>query len=149
MQMGISLVEDFLKSVEALFPTPLSQRQNLSNYAQKLVDKATLCVSVDKERIVSMVAGYTDNLEKNMAYIALVATLPEFKGKGLATSLIRQFIDICISKSVTAIHLYTDRSNFAAINMYKKLGFEEWLLKDEPRPNDLHFIYYLKNEDNK
>lgn len=139
----------FLCKVDNLFPVSISQKQDIHQYACKLYNKATLCVEKIDNRIVSMVAGYTDNLEKNMAYIALVATLPEFKGKGLAMSLIRQFIDICILKSVTAVHLYTDRSNFAAINMYKKLGFEELLLKDEPRPNDLHFIYYLKNEDNK
>lgn len=42
-----------------------------------------------------------------------------------------------------AIHLYADKENGAALNMYDKLGFVDWKINDEPRPEDKHLILRL------
>lgn len=145
-QLTPKLIEIFLNKVDSQFSVPLSQKQDLPEFAYKLYNKATICVDTNVTDIVAMVAGYTDNLTDNIAYISIVATLPEYQGNGLASKLIKQFINICKEKNIEAIHLYTDSSNNIAIKMYKQLGFVEWVIPNEFRPKDKHLIYYIKSE---
>ena len=134
----------FLQAVDKSFPTPLSKKQNLSAYAEKLYGSATICAQVENGKILSMVAGYTENLVGGIAYIAVVATISEAAGRGLAKKCVKQFIEICREKNIPAVHLYTD--NPGAEIMYKKIGFEDYFPENEPRPNNLHLIYKIQKE---
>lgn len=135
----------FLNAVDKDFPIPLSQKQDLTALADKFYQYGTLFAEVDGGKIVSLVAGYTDNVINDRAYLSVVATLEEGRGRGLAPRLVNRFIDFARSKGLNAVHLYTDKSNIVAIEMYKKLGFEVVCDDNEPRPDDVHFIYYLKD----
>lgn len=138
----------FLRDVDMLFPVPLSHKTDLTKYAKKLIEHADLCYEMnDQQQIVSLVAGYTEHLTGNMAYIAIVATRPEYMGKGLAANLVRSFLQICKKKKIDAVHLYAVYDNRPAICMYEKLGFKQWRIAGEPRPNDAHLIYRLKGEE--
>lgn len=139
-------IEGFLIKVDKSFPVPLSKKQNLSEFAIKLNEKATLCIKEKDGEIVSMVAGYTENLADNIAYISVVATLESERGKGYSKSLVKDFIEICKQKKIDAVHLYTVATNISAVNLYKNLGFVEYIMENEPRPDDLHLIYYVKEK---
>lgn len=141
---SVTQLEKFLRRVDRTFPVPLSQKQDLAAYAQKLYEKATLCAVYNGEDIVSLTAGYTDCLADGIAYIAVVATVPSEGGKGLASETVRRFIAVCREKNISAVHLYAVPSNIAAMKMYEKLGFERYEVLNEPRPNDAHLICYLK-----
>lgn len=143
MKPSVNDVERFLYKVDKSFPVPLSQKQDLGALARKLWEKATLCCVWENNEICSMVAGYTDNVLNNMAYISVVATLDSARGQGYASRFIEEFIAIAEEKHIQAVHLYTDRKNIPAIKMYQKLGFEEWKVSDEPRPDDMHLIRFL------
>lgn len=93
-----------------------------------------------------MAAGYTENTVNNVAYITMVASLPEYRGKGLAKQLVTEFIDRAKSKRLKAVHLYAVRENEAAMNLYKSIGFVEWHLENEKRPEDVHLIHYLNHK---
>ena len=136
-------IHDFLLKVDTCFKTPLSSRQNLLTLAEKFYEKATVCTVEDSEQILAMVSGYTENIIDGIAYISVVATLPEVQGKGYAKALINQFKQICIQKKIEAVHLYTDVSNTKAITMYEKLGFNAYIKENEQRPSDVHLICYL------
>jgi ribosomal protein S18 acetylase RimI-like enzyme len=55
-----------------------------------------------------------------------------------------EFIKECKNKGLIGVHLYAVESNDKAVNLYNKLGFEKYTIKDEQRPNDLHLIKYFK-----
>ena len=135
---------NFLKKADHTFPVPLSQKQDLLSYAHKLQERATICAFWENDEIISMVAGYTDNLEHGLAYIAIAATLECGRGRGLASMMLQEFLNICKDKGVNAVHLYTTPSNKAALHLYQKLGFLPWNPSDEPRPKDTHLILYFK-----
>ena len=140
---SIQKIYNFLLRVDSCFKTPLSTKQNLLELAEKFYEKATVCAIEDSEQILAMVSGYTENLVDSIAYISVVATLPEAQGKGYAKTLINQFKEICEQKKIKAVHLYTDVSNTKAISMYEKLGFKAYIKDDEQRPLDVHLICYL------
>lgn len=144
--VAIDDLKVFLMAVDNSFPIPLAQKQNLVALAEKFKDKADLCYVKEKDQIMALVAGYTKNVTDNMGYISVVATLPVARGRGYATKLVKEFVELAAKKRLDAVHLYTDRSNYAAINMYQKIGFEEWLCENEPRPDDLHLIYRIDTE---
>ena len=146
MNRSIEAVETFLRAVDHTFPVPLSDKQELHGYAVKLCEKATLCTKNDDKRIMAMVAGYTEDLVDDMAYISVVATLPEAQGKGIASELVRDFIRLCEEKHIVAVHLYAVPENVAAVRMYEKLGFVRYEKAGESRPDDVHFIYYIRKE---
>ena len=104
--LNISKIERFLKSVDNSFEVKLSSKQDLKLLSEKFFNKATVCYEERDENVVSMIAGYTENLINNYAFISVVATIPEFCYLGFASKLIAQFIDISKKKEITAIHLY-------------------------------------------
>jgi len=137
----------FLQCVDGSFPVPLSKKQDLSAFADKLMQSATVCYVEENDRICSAVAGYTENVIENKAYISIVATIPGEQGRGHAPRMIKEFISIAKDRGLDAVHLYTVQTNNAAVKMYTKLGFVKWIKEDETRPDDLHLIYYIKKED--
>lgn len=143
----VSQLEAFLHEADKTFPVPLSEKQELPAYAEKLHEKATVCAAFEGEQIVSLAAGYTDNLTDNKAYLSIVATLPQARGRGLAAGLVKDFIRICRDKGVDAVHLYAVPSNLPAMKLYASLGFRELKLADEPRKDDAHLMYEIKEKD--
>lgn len=134
---------EFLKDVDLSFPIPLSQKQDLLQFAKKLLTVATLVTVYQDDELVSLVAGYTENVVNNMAYISVVATKEKARKQGYGKRTVKEFIAISKKKGLKAVHLYTVPSNLGAVNLYKNIGFTELFLENEPRKEDLHLVYYI------
>ena len=87
--------------------------------------------------------GTVSYIRENGKMIALVASLPEYANKGYGKIAVQGFIEKAKNAGMRAIHLYADKDNEAALNMYGKLGFVDWIVLDESRPNDKHLIKWL------
>lgn len=61
---------------------------------------------------------------KNIAGIYAVATLPEYRKKGISTTLIQRAVNDAISNNITTITLQTSTESYAH-SLYRKLGFED------------------------
>lgn len=144
--LTLKQIEDYLKEVDDSFPIPLSQKQDLSAFAEKLFEKATICAEIVDGRIVSALAGYTDNVIENRGYMSIAASVKGYLGKGHMTKLIKQFLAIAAEKHLGAVHLYAVPTNTTAVALFKKIGFVEWQIPDEPRPEDMHLIYYFSEK---
>ncbi len=140
----VEAIRRFLIEVDQTFPVPLSQKQELEKFAVKLYEKATFCTVMEKGRIIAMTAGYVENVVENLGYISVVATLPEYQGRGYSSDTVRRFIEKAKEQHLDGVHLYTASGNEKAIRMYKRIGFEELLLEHEERPKDVHLIYNIR-----
>lgn len=58
-------------------------------------------------------------------YITNVAVTKEHRGKGVAKSLMEKLIEMAEEKNLAFVTLEVRESNLAAINLYKKFGFEK------------------------
>lgn len=134
-------IEAFLRAVDDSFPVPLSQKQDLGEYARKLSQFATMCAVEKDGEIVAMAAGYTD---RDPAYLAILATLPQARGRGLGKTLVREFLEKSRQSGATYLHLYAVESNTPAMKLYESLGFTRWDMPNEPRKEDVHFIYNFR-----
>lgn len=135
----------FLKEIDESFPVPLSHKQHLEDLTEKFVEKATICAEIENNEICSVVVGYTNNVVIDMAHVSVVATRQEYLGRGMAVRLVREFSEIAFSEGLTAVHLYSDSRNEAAIRIYEKVGFERCVVSSRPRPKDVHLILRLNN----
>ncbi len=139
---------EFLQVVDTHFPVPLSEKVDLAEYSRKLIERADLVADIsEKGDILALAAGYIRNAENGMAYIAIVATLSEVRGQGKAGHVVRQFMSKCREHHRKGVHLYAVASNIAAVRVYEKLGFETYQIENEPRPDDLHLVYWFNKED--
>lgn len=129
--------------VNWLFPVPLSKKENLLELTNKFITYGTLAIMKENSKIISLCAGYTNDEVTKLAYISVVATLPEHSGKGYGKLVVQNFVYKAREKGMKAVHLYATRNNISAIKMYESLGFVDFMLEDEIRPEDRHLILYL------
>lgn len=133
-----------MKKVERLFPIPLSEREHLTVLASKFEKSGTISCIQENGEMIALCAGYTNDKKNQLGYISVVASLPEYANKGYGKIVVQGFIEKAKNAGMRAIHLYTDKDNSSALNMYEKLGFVDWSIANEPRPKDRHLILLLQ-----
>lgn len=117
-----SLVQ-FLERVDVLLPIPLSERVDLNDYAQKVLENGVV-LSVEKDNeIVSACMFYCNDIQTQQAYITLLATLPTQQGKHYGNALMRFTERICKDRGMREIHLDTEKCNTKAIRFYENMGY--------------------------
>ena len=131
----------FLEKVDHDFPVSLSSKTQLHSLADKYFCFGTLCCEYSDGKIIGMVAGYIEHTPSDLGYISLVALCKETRGRGVASKLLKQFLGKASEKGLRGVHVYTHCTNFKAIDMYKKNGFILYTPENEPRSDDIHFIY--------
>ncbi len=104
-------------------------------------------LSFDKERPESIQNKFTD---KDTLYIAEVLVDEGFRGMGLVKGLFKEF-EINLSSDVKHVLLRVWSKNELAVNLYKKLGFEncgsilqEKLKPVSKEPFEMHKLYMVK-----
>lgn len=56
-------------------------------------------------------------------YLGPAATLPEFRGRGLASALTQKAMNFLFVKGMDSVALYTGERNKPSVHLLKKLGF--------------------------
>lgn len=77
--------------------------------------------AVMDERMVGFIAGDRRG-SKDMGWIATVAVHPDYRRKGIASILLSTCEELL---NISRYRLTVRRSNLAAINLYRKLGYAE------------------------
>lgn len=119
---------NFVNSIEADFPIPLSKQVNIEEYLKKLNKYGIIILGLDIERaekVVGIFAGYVNDVKTKIAYVSLVGVSNEYRHQGIASNLVKKFIEEAKNTGMLKINLEAYKNNNAAINMYKKLGFVE------------------------
>ena len=137
-------LEMFLQEVDHDFPVPLSEKVDLKQYVEKVLQNADIVYKADGERLQGCVIGYCVNSYDDLVYIALVATGKDYRRRGIAAELVKEFIAMAKKYRKRAVHLYAALGANDAINVYKKIGFVDYVVENEPRPDAVHLIYYIE-----
>ena len=124
------------------------------DYALSKAWNSILVAESDGE-ILGFTWAYNINIEKDMnflkeaqnldrskkiIYVDEVATAAKSRGKGVATSLERNLFSGAENAGFEYVILRTDETNTAAMNLYRKLGFER-LLYGVSKNNEAKYIY--------
>lgn len=80
------------------------------------------------------------------ATIAQIAIRKQYQGNHLANMLMQEMIDDCYASKAYSITLEVRKSNIKAINLYKKFGFKEIVIKPHYYDNGEDAIYMVRKE---
>lgn len=119
---GSKVAEHLLRCDEYFLP-PLSERVEITAYAQKLVSKAARFEAWSGDTMVGLVAIYCNDMETRIAHITSVSVLHEWMNKGIAARLMEQCIAYAQAYGVHTIKLEVASDNAPAICLYAKHGF--------------------------
>lgn len=111
-------IDDVLIIENTSFSTPWSREafdRDMNN------DMAMyLCIEYDKK--VVAYAGFWKVFDE--AHVTNVAVLPEYRGKGISKVLMHSLFNLASTNYINRMTLEVRESNYIAINLYTKLGFE-------------------------
>ena len=114
-------VEEIYEIIKENFPRPWIREQILLEniFSYKIV--------LEKD---NQIVGFLfSEIIYEEANILLIAIKKEFQGKGFGKLLLKEFLQVCKEKKVKKIFLEVSTNNIKAINLYKKLGFDEFSLR--------------------
>jgi ribosomal-protein-alanine N-acetyltransferase len=112
---------DDIEVVEHLsFTTPWSRESFINELKTNVF--ARYFVAEKEKRVI----GYGGMwLVLDEAHITNIAVHPDYRGRGLGERLMRSLMSFAVSSGATAMTLEVRRSNEAAKQLYRKLGFVE------------------------
>lgn len=112
----------FLVAVDRDFPTPLSKRVDLMDYARKLTKLGFVATAIKNEEIIGAVAIYCNDFDSRNAYIPLVAVKKEYRGQKISRALIICSVNYAKGLGFNKVGIQTE--NPIALQLYKSLGFK-------------------------
>lgn len=104
----------------------LERKVNIKEYSKKIIEKAVTFETYSGDTMVGLVAAYFNDPDGKTGYITDVSTVREYMGKGIASILINLSIDYAKKHGFRTIILEVTKANDHAVNLYKKLGFQEF-----------------------
>lgn len=116
-------LRDFVVRVDTLLPTSLSSRVNIDKYCEKILRFGRVSAIIIDNRVVSAALYYCNDSKTHDGYMTLLATLPEYSGKGLANLVINNMETTAANCGMKRMKTETDLINTKAIALYSKCGY--------------------------
>ena len=128
-ELGIrdkSRLEKYLRLSDTWMAPALSQRKDLSQFAEKILRHGVAAIAVQANGTdVGMVAFYCNDVIRGRAYITHLAVDPEYRRCGLGKILTEYAMRYSQSRGMNSIALEVGRSNESAKRLYASCGFVE------------------------
>lgn len=103
----------------ASFSKPWTENMFLRDLAQEI---AVYRVAVEEGRPVGYMGMYHVADE---GHITNIAVLPAWRGRGVASALLRSFVELAQSRELAFLTLEVRAGNRGAIRLYEKFGFRQ------------------------
>jgi len=116
-------VETIAAMSRDLIEAGLGWQYRPSRIRELMADRATVTiVGCDHDRVVGF-AVMTFGDER--AHLVLMAVVPEYQRRGVASELLRWLLESAVVAGTTAIHLELREHNVPALGFYRAHGFSE------------------------
>ncbi|EOA85086.1 uncharacterized protein SETTUDRAFT_91118 [Exserohilum turcica Et28A] len=119
--------EQYLPAIRQLISKDLSEPYSIYVYRYFLYQWGDLCYMA-LSPTNSLIGVIICKLEPHRSgtyrgYVAMLATQEEYRGRGIATQLVRLAVDAMTARDADEIVLETEVSNTASLKLYERLGF--------------------------
>ena len=115
------LLLHYFQTVDNDFGISLSRKVDLKEYTSKLLKYGYVYAIMDENRqdILSCIVFYCNDMDTHIAYLPLLSTRADARGKGYAKLLVNEMIQCCKQKGMCRIIC-------DSVKLYKSLGFTEY-----------------------
>ncbi len=120
---SVEQLAEHLRRCDEGYVPPLSARVTIDDFARKISERATRFEAWNDAGLVGLVAAYLPSATDGPVFITDVSVLPERRGEGVASALLRECAAFARQHDVTHLRLKVDRRNAAAIGLYEASGF--------------------------
>lgn len=123
--MLTSLIQDERKK----YDNNINENYKVKNFYEQYIENENMCILVAKgnETILGYVYGFVqDNgslYNNKVAQLDALFVKEQYRGNGIAKSLMKEFINWAEEKGVAYIELSVCKDNSDAINLYENEGF--------------------------
>lgn len=112
-----------LLDCDKFFIPKLSEKINISEYSEKIFNKAINFEAWDNERLIGLLSMYINEEDTSFGYITNVSIINEYKNRGIASNLLKKCIKYSKDINLNWISLKVDTKNVSAVNLYNKFNF--------------------------
>lgn len=105
------------------FTPSLSTTVNIDEYSKKIRKNAVTFEAWDNNQLVGLVSGYFNDVTSKIGYVTNVSVMVNYQGLGIANMLLVKCINYAKDSEFVKVKLEVHKNNNAAINLYKKFGF--------------------------
>ena len=112
-----------LKECNGYFIPPLEKKVNIREYSKKIFERSVTFEAWADRSLIGLIAAYLNDKENHTGFITNVSIVKDYKGKGIASALIKMCFQHSKNTGIDAICLEVSPENKAAISFYKKTGF--------------------------
>lgn len=126
---SVAFLLDHLQAADDGFSPRLSERVDLTAYAEKLIAHAERFEAWSGDRLVGLVAAYCNGKgvchppTASPAFVSSVSVLPEWRGVGIARELMHRCITLAAQRRLQELNLEVNECATAALSLYYSLGF--------------------------
>ncbi|SFL58881.1 D-cysteine desulfhydrase [Porphyromonadaceae bacterium KH3CP3RA] len=114
-----NIVYNILTEIDLHFSIPLSERVSLIDYSRKLAENAVIIIAKYYNKPIALTAFYNNFSQES--FLSVIGVKPEYKNKGVASTMINKMIQLCKKNKTTSIFLKCDTS---LISFYNRFGFK-------------------------
>ena len=124
-----SMLTDLIQDERKKYDNNINENYVVKNFYEQFLENENMCIFVAKENqiILGYVYGFIqDNgilLNKTIAQLDALFVKEEYRGNGIAKSLILEFNNWAKEKGVTYVELSVCKDNANAIGLYESEGF--------------------------
>jgi len=122
-------IVEHLSRCDSSFVPPLSMRVEIDSYARKIASAAVRFEAWDRT-LVGLLAAYCNDRHSGVAYITSVSVLEEWRGRKIASRLLKNCISHARAEGYRQVALEVDGENTGALSLYAKEGFTVSAAKD-------------------
>ncbi|RPA95047.1 acyl-CoA N-acyltransferase [Choiromyces venosus 120613-1] len=115
-----------LESIRTLISSDLSEPYSIYVYRYFLYQWGDLCyMAMSEDKMIGVVVSKLETHRGGplRGYIAMLAVKQEYRGRGIATNLVKMAIKAMIERDADEVALETEITNTAAMRLYEGLGF--------------------------
>lgn len=118
--------EDFLRIAEisTYCPPMVTERNSIYHLFTKFFRNTSIILENENKKTIGFLLGFISQDDPQEGYIHMLCIMPPWRKKGMAKSLVEEFLKILREKGCNRVHLITSPVNKKAINFYQKMDFE-------------------------
>jgi ribosomal protein S18 acetylase RimI-like enzyme len=107
-----------------------------------------LAVVIDDGLVVGFASAihYVHPDEPPQLWINEVAVAPKYRHRGLGTAVLRSLFEVGQTHNYTVAWVLTDRTNVAAMGLYRSVGGTEGATDEGPRDGTLGYSFVLRQK---
>lgn len=129
--LSILEISDFFKEHDDHYFEKLSDRVDIDDYSQKLLENSLQFTLRDDIDLIGLSPCYFNNDKEKVGYISSLTIKEDFRGRKLGSAMIKEIAQFARNKKYNTIMVKIHYDNHISHNFYLKNGFFDFIEDQE------------------